>query len=123
MYCLKTVCPVRFTVKTLADFIRHSRINLNVIDDTNYPAANMRFFEIPAAGGLQLSSACPEMQPYFSNRVDILYYDNPQEMIDQIKWALDNPSAVLEIRRSAYKKMQQEHSYTQRISELTRQLV
>ncbi|MEP7324139.1 MAG: DUF3880 domain-containing protein, partial [Saprospiraceae bacterium] len=35
--------------RAYGDFIRSSKINLNIIDDTNYPAANMRFFEVPVA--------------------------------------------------------------------------
>ena len=45
----------------LAKFFARSRINVNVVEETNNTAPNMRFFEIPTANGLQLTSHCPEM--------------------------------------------------------------
>jgi spore maturation protein CgeB len=119
---LKCCEPKPVYGKDFGDFIRKSRINLNVIDDTNYPAANMRFFEVPAAGGLQLSSACPEMENLFTNRKDILYYKSETEMLDQINWVLNNPEEAGQIRQSASKKVEQEHTYSIRIKELIRNM-
>ena len=45
-----------------ADFAKAvscSKLSLNIIDPTNYPAANMRFFEITTAGGLQVTYRLP----------------------------------------------------------------
>ncbi len=100
------------------DFIRRSRINLNVIDDTNYPAANMRFFEVPAVGGLQLSSACPEMENVFLHKQDILYFSNEQEMIENIQWVFDNPAAASALRSQAAAKVQSQHTYIKRLEGL-----
>lgn len=104
--------------KDFGNFIRRSRINLNVIDETNYPAANMRFFEVPAVGGLQLSSACPEMNDVFLHRRDILYFSNEKEMIDNIAWVMENPAAAKEIRTAAAAKVQAEHTYVKRLEAL-----
>jgi spore maturation protein CgeB len=120
---LKNCDPNPVYGKNFGDFIRSSRINLNVIDDTNFPAANMRFFEIPAAGGLELSSACPEMSSYFTNREDILYYNSEKEMIDQIKWVLDNPGEAEKLRKAAIEKIEKEHTYLDRVTELLKKIV
>lgn len=53
-----------------------SKVNLNIIDPTNHPAANMRFFEIPVAGGLQVCSACPEMNDVFRDGEHLFYYQD-----------------------------------------------
>jgi spore maturation protein CgeB len=104
--------------KNFGDFIRQSRINLNVIDDTNYPAANMRFFEVPAVGGLQLSSSCPEMENILLDKEDILYYRNESEMLNQVNWVLNNPAEASRIRQSAREKIAREHTYSLRIQKL-----
>lgn len=54
-----------------ATAVAASKVNLNIIDPTNHPAANMRFFEIPVAGGLQVCSACPEMSGVFRDGEEI----------------------------------------------------
>ena len=57
-----------------------SKVNLNIIDPSNPSAANMRFFEIPVAGGLQVCSACPEMSGVFRDREHLFYYQEAAEL-------------------------------------------
>ncbi len=104
--------------KAFGDFLRQSRISLNVIDNTNYPAANMRFFEIPAAGGLQLCSACPEQAGIFKDRETILYFNNDKEAIEQVKFVFANEQAAAAIRAKSYELIQQAHTYESRLKEI-----
>lgn len=99
-------------------FIRSSYINLNVIDDTNYPAANMRFFEIPAAGGLQLSSSCPEQENIFIDAEHILYFKSDKQMCDQINTALISPDKATKIRVSSHELIIKSHMYNHRMEQL-----
>jgi spore maturation protein CgeB len=89
-----------------------------VIDDTNYPAANMRFFEIPAAGGLQLSSACPEMAHIFKNKENILYFSDVKELIAQIDFVMKNPDDSKYIREQSHQFVKKHHSYQNRLIKL-----
>ena len=118
----KSCNPKPIYGKDFGDFIRRSRINLNVIDDTNYPAANMRFFEIPAAGGLQLSSVCPEMESAFTDRKEILYFTSYEHMIEQIRWVLKHPDEAGHIRKAANAKIRKEHTYIIRMESLIKAL-
>jgi hypothetical protein len=97
-----------------AEFIRSARINLNIIDHSNFPAANMRFFEVPTAGGLQISSSCPEMAPMFQHGKHLLYYQNHAELQQQIRFALDNPQAAEAIRSAGHALVHQQHLYKHR---------
>ena len=62
--------------------VQSSRINLNIIDDTNFPAANMRFFEIPVLGGIEVSSLCPELENDFINQEHLFYYKNLGDLVE-----------------------------------------
>ena len=99
----------------LALFFNKSRININVIDDTNFPAANMRFFEIPAAGGLQLASSCPEQETVFCNREHILYFTSEEKIISEIEWALSHPGECSLIRSKGHNLLKSEHTYAHRL--------
>lgn len=55
--------------------MRVSTISLNVIDDANYPAANMRFFETYACGGVPLCSRAPEVEGEFPDGAAAVYFD------------------------------------------------
>jgi spore maturation protein CgeB len=104
--------------KELGLHFNTTRINLNVIDDTNYPAANMRFFEIPAAGGLQLVSSCPEMEPYFKDKEQLVYFRTETEMLENIEWILNNENEAQMIRVSGQQLALKNHSYFSRFRNL-----
>lgn len=114
---LKRICQNRIVSGLeMSTIFQQSKVNLNKIDDTNYPAANMRFFEIPIAGGLMLSSECPEMENVYKENESVLYFKNNMDLIEKIDLALGLDS--LEMRRSAQNITRQSHSYTKRLESI-----
>jgi spore maturation protein CgeB len=95
-----------------------SKVNLNIIDETNYPAANMRFFEIPCAGGLQVSSPCPEMEQEFKHGETIFYYQNESELPDLIRRLLDDHELRETVRQAAHRKVMEKHTYLHRARQI-----
>jgi spore maturation protein CgeB len=100
------------------DMLRSSRINLNIIDDTNFPAANMRFFEIPAVGGLQLSSACPEMEEIFIHHKHLFYYKQLDDLCEQITYILEHEMEMEKVRTNGIELIQSNHTYIHRMKQL-----
>lgn len=97
-----------------AQVVATSRISINTIDDTNYPAANMRFFEIPMAGGLQISSRCPEMEDEFKHGETVFYYHNLEEVRDLISSLLADGRARQRVAAKAHEKVLNAHTYMHR---------
>jgi spore maturation protein CgeB len=91
-----------------------SRINLNIIDPTNAPAANMRFFEIPMAGGLQLSSSCREMEPLFRHEEHVIYYGDLDDLAVRVKLLLDDPATCGRVASAGCALVKAAHSYEHR---------
>jgi spore maturation protein CgeB len=108
--------------KELGKFFHTSRININVIDDTNYPAANMRFFEVCTAGGLQLTSSCPEMETTFRDSEHLLYFSSESELQEKIEWALNNTTETEKIRKQGLELINAAHTYTHRLQTILSQL-
>ena len=104
--------------KEFAQAIVSTKINLNIIDDTNYPAANMRFFEIPCAGGLQVSSSCPEMESEFKNGDTIFYYNDYSELAEIVESLLNDDSKVDLIRQKANSAVMGGHTYKHRAQKI-----
>jgi hypothetical protein len=94
--------------------VRCSRVSLNVIDDTNYPAANMRFFEIMACGGAQLVSACPEMTEWFPHRASVVYYDGSADMVQKARELLADEGLRRSVAADAHARAMSEHTYVHR---------
>ena len=104
--------------KDFAKKLNQSLISLNVIDDTNFPAANMRFFETPIASGLQLSSACPEMEEIYLDFQTILYFRSDDELYSKIDAVLSNTLNHDKIRKDAYLLTKEHHTYTHRAQKI-----
>ena len=102
----------------MARFFNSTLLNLNIIDDTNYPAANMRFFEIMAAGGLELVSSCPEMESYFEDGKDLLFFHSDVEMIEKARIAMDHQEDMQAIKWNGYNKTRTTHHYGTRLQTL-----
>jgi len=103
------------------DFVRAvicSRVNLNPIDSTNYPAANMRFFELLACGGLALNSACPEMANMFVNQETTCYYQDQSELVSMAKELVNQPLRRREIADAGQRMVLESHTYVHRVSKV-----
>lgn len=104
--------------KDFSAAISSTKLNLNVIDDTNFPAANMRFFEIPCCGGVQLCSSCPEMEEEFRHHESILYYNNDEELIEIVKNVIDGQINLEIIKATASDKILNFNTYSHRANEI-----
>lgn len=101
-----------------AQAVQASKINLNIIDPTNYPAANMRFFEIPTAGGLQVCSPCPEMEDEFRHGEHIFYYQRSDDLPDLLRSLLADDDLRAKVAAAAHEKALAAHTYTHRARRL-----
>lgn len=104
--------------KAFTDVMQSSLLSLNVMDNTNYPSVNMRFFEILAAGGAQLCSEGPEMESVFQQRKHLLYFSDAPSLVEKVKFALDNPQEIQKIRQNGQQLLLSEHLYKHRVDAL-----
>ncbi len=100
--------------KEFSKAVKVSRLNLNQVDLTNGPGANMRFFEIPMSGGVQLASHCPEMEDAFVDGRDILYYRSADDAARIVRDAMSGKFDLEAIRRSSRALVTKEHTYQAR---------
>lgn len=110
--------------KDLAKMFASSRINLNVIDDTNYPAANMRFFEVQVAGGLQLCTTCPEMETEFAPNNRVYFTDASENSLNnQINQMLTLPDPQKRLKAAASRQyILEHHTYKNRLQKIINSL-
>jgi spore maturation protein CgeB len=100
--------------KDLADVVASSFLNLNVMDDTNYPASNMRFFEIITAGGMEICSSSPEMEDIFRQREHVLYFSDEKQLVDQVHFAMQNRQLIEKIKLNGQQLLMESHLYKHR---------
>ncbi|MGH9967619.1 MAG: CgeB family protein [Pyrinomonadaceae bacterium] len=105
-----------------AKAVTSSTINLNIIDPLNYPAANMRFFELSVAGGLQVCSPCPEMEQDFIHGEHLFYYKDDDELSELVATLVEDETLRNRIREAARAKVLSAHTYLDRARRILQSL-
>lgn len=79
---------------------------------------NLRNFEIAAAGGILFCQFNPELNSYFEDGKEAVYYDSDEDMIDKARFYLDNRQRQLrhQIKSAARLKAEHEHSWFNRFA-------
>jgi spore maturation protein CgeB len=105
-----------------AKAVHCSKVNLNLIDSSSSQGANMRFFEIPAAGGLQVSSSCPEMEAEFRHNEHTIYYRTVGELPSLIVSLKTNDELRTRVAAAGYALVIEKHTYKQRAETILRHI-
>lgn len=104
--------------KAFTEAMQSAKLNLNVMDTTNYPSVNMRFFEILTAGGTELCSVGPEMEDVFRPQQHLLYFSDAASLVSQVNFALNNPQEIEKIKCNGQQLLLSEHLYEHRVQSL-----
>lgn len=86
----------------LRSVISSSRASLNILRPQNYGAHNMRTFEIPAMGGLMITTRSEEQEAYFPSGRASLSYTNIDELREMVKRVLSDEDFAEAVKRNAY---------------------
>jgi spore maturation protein CgeB len=96
--------------------LRKYRLQLNILRKHNVDSHNMRTFEIPAVGGIQLADNTSEHRIFFEVDKEIFLFKNPQNCAEHIRSLLAlSTEKANEIKNNARKKsLQEDYSYKNR---------
>jgi spore maturation protein CgeB len=95
-------------------------VSLNIIDDLNMPGHNMRTFEIPASGGVMLSTYTREQAEIFPEDEAACYYRHTEELDSKIDRLLQDRSLRDRISRNAL-RVAADHTYKYRVTAMLQQ--
>lgn len=97
---------------------RSAELCLNAIDPTNYPAANMRFFENFGTGTTSINSACPELEDVFREGEATAYFSSPRELVQVTQRLLRDPGLCTRLAARAKELITEGHTYVHRVRAL-----
>ena len=98
-----------------------SAICLNLLRPQNRGSHNMRTFEIPAMGGLMLTSRTAEQQEFFPENEACYMYADVAELKKKIEYILANEQEAEHVRARGM-ELVREHSLTNRAQFILREL-
>ena len=95
-----------------------ARINLNIHFASQAHGANVRTFEIPSAGGFQLSSYRADIPELFVPDREIALYRDPSELPALIDRYLSDDRSRRSIAEAGRRRVLADHTYPQRMRQL-----
>ncbi len=112
-------CKGRVKTQTEMPVIFHeSRINLNMTAKSIRSALPLRIWDILGCGGFCLTNYQSEITDYFTIGEEIETYSSREELLDKCNFYLDHENLRQEIARNAYEKIQKQHTYLIRMSQI-----
>ena len=93
-----------------------SQLSINFVPDHMPIGGNMRTFEIPGSGTLQLVNRCP--QEWFVPNKEIVIFSSLNQLSKKIQYYLKSPRIARKIAQAGYNRTQREHTYSQRFKKL-----
>lgn len=97
-----------------------SSTSTNHTDALNNPLriVNLRAFEIPMSGGLNICKYNPELADYFEDEKEIIFYKDNDELVDKVRYFIDKASddEILRKKKAARFRAENEHTWWHRFS-------
>ncbi|HBW21953.1 MAG TPA: hypothetical protein DEF68_01070 [Elusimicrobia bacterium] len=81
-----------------------------------------RNFEIPLAGGFQLTNYAPGLEKYLKIGEEVAVFSSPEECALQIRYYLENEAERLKIVLAGRKRAMAEHTYFARLEKILKEL-
>lgn len=116
-YGLKTE-PRLPTNDDYLNHLRHSAINLNLVNGNAETGLNMRHFEITAAGGFMLCYQQPEIEEHFEIGTECAVFTSERDLLDKIRYYLSHPAERCAIAQAGQQRTLREHLYSHRLQSI-----
>lgn len=102
--------------QNLINLYSRAKIVLNPLPDHMPDGGNLRLFEIPAAGALQLASYCDP--DWFELDKEIVVYDSLKDLEQKVKHYLRHTKTRQKIAKAGQKRVLHDYTYQQRFKQI-----
>lgn len=107
--------------KKLSSIIGKSAISINILRQQDVGSHNMKTFEIPAMGGLMLTTRSAEQNNFFPENKGCFMFDDTKELEKKIEYILNNPKIAKKVRIKGI-KLSKFHTYYNRINKILKNI-
>lgn len=95
-----------------------SRINLNLTLRNIRSGIPLRIWDILAAGGFCITNYQPELEMYFENGKDLVYFESKKDLAAKVRYYLEHEDDRRMIALNGYNKVKELHTYRHRFDEM-----
>lgn len=114
--CPKALCGGTVSYATEMPLVfANSDINLNITLRSIHSGIPLRALDIMSCGGFLLTNYQPELEQYFKNGTDYVYFEGKEDMISKTDYYLSHPKERTEIAQNGLRKVSSDFSYIHQI--------
>jgi len=109
----------------MIDVFNSSKINLNFSNPFQVgttPQIKGRHFEIPQCGAFQIATPADDIESYFIDNREIVIVDNMLDMVNKIRYFLENDSEREVIALAGHNRMLKEHTWQKRFMDILKEV-
>lgn len=97
---------------------RLSKINLNITVRSIKTGLPLRIFDVLGAGGFLLTNYQPELDYFFQNKKDLVYYTSEEDLYEKVDYYLSHEEERLAIARHGHETVKKYHTYDIRLDQM-----
>jgi len=97
-----------------------SRINLNFTIRNIRSGLPLRIWDIMGAGGFLITNYQPELEMYFKNGEDLVYFTDKEDLAKKVKYYLEHEEERRQIALNGQRKVRELHTYNHRFDEMNK---
>ncbi len=97
-----------------------SKINLNFTIRNIRSGLPLRIWDIMGAGGFLITNYQPEIDMYFKNGEDIVYFSDKKDLQKKVDYYLSHEEERKRIALNGWRKVKELHGYQQRFDEMSK---
>lgn len=114
---VKNKGPIHYLTE-MPKVFRLSKININITVRTIKTGLSLRIFDVLGAGGFLLTNYQPELELYFENKKDLVFFTSPEDMMVKVKYYLSHDEERMAIAGHGYETVKKMHNYDNRLNEI-----
>lgn len=97
---------------------RLSKINLNITVRSIQTGIPLRVFDVLGSGGFLLTNYQPELDYFFENKKDLVYYTSENDLYEKADYYLKHEDERQAIARHGYETVKKFHTYDIRLDQM-----
>ena len=97
-----------------------SKINLNFTIRNIRSGLPLRLWDIVGAGGFLITNYQPELEMYFKNGEDLVFFTDKDDLKEKVRYYLSHEEERKQIALNGQRKVKELHGYQQRFDEMSK---
>lgn len=110
----------RISTREMITIFNQTKVNLNLSNASTgrINQIKARDFEIPGCGGFMITGFNDALNEYYEISKEVVCYAQPDELVELVKYYLENDEEREQIREAGYQRVIRCHTYAHRFEEI-----